>query len=140
MAPAKMATFSRFERFAGFASAMVRQISIMVMKSIIEQPESSPSRPSSRFEELTVPTMMNIITGMYSQPRFHSTLKKGTVSEEPMVGCLYAQTDSTAASTSCGTIFCMGVRPRLRLSLTLMKSSTKPTRPKPSAETTIISR
>ena len=67
---------------------MVRQISVIVMKSIIEQPESRPSRPSSKFEEFTVPTMMNTITGMYSQPRFHSTLKKGTVSAEPMVGCL----------------------------------------------------
>ena len=67
---------------------MVMQMIIMVMKSIMEQPESRPSRPSSRFAELTVPTMTKTMKGMKNRPRSHWMFRKGTVIEEPMEGVL----------------------------------------------------
>ena len=64
MAPAKMAVLIKLELFAGSAPAISTQMSAMVAKSNSEQPPRRPSRPSSRLAELTVPTRMNIITGM----------------------------------------------------------------------------
>ena len=88
IAPAKMATFRSELDCAGSAAAMATQISAMVAKSNSEQPASKPSRPSSRLAEFTVPTSTKIITGMYTQPRSHSTLKKGTITLLPIMGCL----------------------------------------------------
>ena len=62
------------------------QSTASVAKSTMETLVSRPSRPSSRLALLVVPTMMNIIIGIYQMPKSHSTRKNGTLMTEPTCG------------------------------------------------------
>ena len=61
-------------------------ITAIAAKSSMDTPVHRPSRPSSRFALLVVPTMTNIISGIYRMPRSSSALRNGILITEPTIG------------------------------------------------------
>ncbi len=94
--------------------------------------EERPSTPSVKFVPFTVATAMKTSAGNERMPRFNTRpFANGTFMSREISLCIVRIRPKITAMMIWKSIFCFTVRPSERFFFTLMKSSVKPTMPKP---------